>query len=83
MSSRALRSPAEIEKQERENAAMQEAVAKFAGAVTKIPTGARVTPEPKDRAHNKLGSYGPDAIERAEHNFGNEGTSRVAVPRGE
>jgi len=77
------RSLADIERQERELAAMQEAVAKFAGTVNKIPAGQRTTKEPRERKPNRLVVCDPDAIDIAEQAYCNEGTSRIAIPRGQ
>jgi hypothetical protein len=76
-----LRTPAEMERQARETAAMLEATAKFSGTVNKIPAGSRTTKEPRERKTNRLVSYGPDAINVAEQNYSSEGSSRVATPR--
>jgi hypothetical protein len=84
------RSPAEIERQEREMAAMKEAAAKFLARGGEIKTtndckptlkNGKPLPAPRKRKPSTLISRAPDGIELAEHKFDSAGTSHTAIAR--
>jgi hypothetical protein len=81
MSKQIPRSPAEIERQAREFAAMREAIAQYSGGVNKIPTGKRVTKEPRENKPKTLVSYGEAALEQFEFEAGCDGARRTVARR--